>query len=321
MSKKYIPIETVDDIDLHKITIANINDRYIDRKGNRFATRFNMRTKKIQIVRIALGMEEANKAKGKVIHGLVRKKASPQTEEAKPEEVAHAGSESADDLVAPDLLDISSDLIIEDKEPIKGSDIGPSKRKALPEWIVAEGIEAAENTNIGDFLAVLDENYTLLAERLFGIINNIKNSGIMTQIAEIDDAIDYTNIFDHKISPKMEEAKKYNVEFAKHPENPDHYIVTIEKPFRMYLHDLAEPDVMEFLRAYFLGSSCLGVLEETLYFVQQVFEKTKAADTSSFNDSQKQFLEYAYSTCDFLTAYIREDAAKILHWMKKEKIF
>ncbi len=59
MARKYIKISSVSDIDLSRIGVGNIENRYIDSQGNRYATRFNKRKRKVEIVRIALGLEEA----------------------------------------------------------------------------------------------------------------------------------------------------------------------------------------------------------------------------------------------------------------------
>ncbi|MDH4200830.1 MAG: hypothetical protein OEV66_10670 [Spirochaetia bacterium] len=318
--KKYIGIDSVDDIDLGKISIANINDRYIDNKGNRFATRFNLRTKKIQIVRIALGEDEAKKAKGKVVQSLVAKKipVSAKNPEKVQESSKTAEAAETEDIQAPDLSELGEIPAATAKAAEQKG--GSTTRKPVPEWIITEGIAAADKVHIGDFLAVLDENYKLLAERLFGVINNIKNSGVMEKVAEIDDAIDFTNLYDHNIHPKMEETKKMISEFEKYAERPEHYFTMIEKHFRLHLQNQPESEIMNFLKAYFIGFSALGVLEETNKFIHAVEEKTKAADTSNLDAAKMQFLEYAYSTCEFLRTYVKEDAAKILCWMKEEQI-
>ncbi len=59
MARKYIKISSVSDIDLSRIGVGNIENRYIDSQGNRYATRFNKRKRKVEIVRIALGFDEA----------------------------------------------------------------------------------------------------------------------------------------------------------------------------------------------------------------------------------------------------------------------
>ncbi|HNM98869.1 MAG TPA: hypothetical protein PKG67_00400, partial [Turneriella sp.] len=59
MRHNYIRIQTVADIDTSRITLRSIENRYIDSQGRRYATRFNLRTRRIEIVPIALGREEA----------------------------------------------------------------------------------------------------------------------------------------------------------------------------------------------------------------------------------------------------------------------
>ncbi|MDH4261534.1 MAG: hypothetical protein OEV78_00655 [Spirochaetia bacterium] len=321
MTRKYVPIDSVDDIDLNKVSIGNINDRYIDKKGNRFATRFNLRTKKIQIIRIALGEDEARKARGKVVPGLVRKKIPTSDKKLHSTDLSH------EDISAPSLSEID-DVMVSDQasdqvssfKPQSSGKKAPEKRQ-IPDWIQEMGIQPAESVSPGDMLAVLDENYKLLAERLFGIINNVKNSGVMSDTAEIDDAIDFTNIFDHDIHPKMEEAKKYKNELQKYAERPDHYYTMIERAYRIYLNDLPENEIFEFFKAYFIGSLCIEVLGKTLHFINTVVQKTSHVNIDDLDADKRQFLKYAYATCDFLKTYVKEETAKFLKWMIDEKIF
>jgi hypothetical protein len=333
MAKKYIRINSIEDIDTSRINISNINDRYVDNKGNRFATRFNLRTKKIQIVRIALGEEEAKKSRGIIIQGLVQKKIDEGKK--KPHEEQHAPPIAEtigkvldnEEIQAPDLFELETVGEFNKKDitgPVEtstGTNNQPSSRKNIPDWLIEAGISPAKNVNFGELLALIPENYNLLSERIFGIINNVKNSGVMSKLAEIDDAIDFTNIFDHQINPKMEETKKYLLEFDKYAERPDHYFTMIEKPFRTYLMEISESEVMDFLRAYFIGQSALSVLENTRLFIQSVRGKTSMEIESIPDPAKKQFLQYAYSTCDFLATYVNEEGSKILGWMTEQKIF
>ena len=57
----YIPINSIDEIDPRKISIRDLNKKYIDREGNRYATRFNLKTRQVEIVRLARSMEEARR--------------------------------------------------------------------------------------------------------------------------------------------------------------------------------------------------------------------------------------------------------------------
>jgi len=56
---EYIHINSIEDIQPEKISIRQLNNKYIDRYGNRYATKFNLKTKKVEIVRLAASKEEA----------------------------------------------------------------------------------------------------------------------------------------------------------------------------------------------------------------------------------------------------------------------
>ena len=319
MIKKYVPIDSVDDIDLSRISIANINDRYIDKKGNRFATRFNLRTKKIQIVRIALGEDEAKKARGKIVQGLIRKKIPNQ----------NTSAYDQGNLPEPESISFDDDSETTERiaevggttEKPKKTDKFKQDKRPVPEWIVKLNIQPADSVKPGDIMALMEEEYKLLSERLFGIINNVKNSGVMNETAEIDDAIDFTNIYDHNIHPKMESAKKIRDELQKYAEKAEHYFTMVEKSYRKFLRELPENEIMEFLKAYFIAGTCMEVLEETLGFVTKVREKTSHANLDAMEGDKRQFLTYAYATCEFLENYVKEQGAKLLRWMINEKVF
>jgi len=55
----YIYINSINDIQPEKISIRQLNKKYIDKMGNRYATKFNLKTKKVEIVRLATSKEEA----------------------------------------------------------------------------------------------------------------------------------------------------------------------------------------------------------------------------------------------------------------------
>ncbi len=56
---KYILIRSAEDLDPRKISIKEINRKYVDPMGNRYATRFNMDTRRVEVVRLASSREEA----------------------------------------------------------------------------------------------------------------------------------------------------------------------------------------------------------------------------------------------------------------------
>ncbi|MCB1173598.1 MAG: hypothetical protein KDK39_08540, partial [Leptospiraceae bacterium] len=65
----YIPINSIQDLDPKKISVRDINKRYIDRDGNRYATRFNMKTRSIEVVRLARNQQEAQLVRDAIMRG------------------------------------------------------------------------------------------------------------------------------------------------------------------------------------------------------------------------------------------------------------
>lgn len=67
MTLDYIPINSIDDIDPLKISIRDINKRYVDREGNRYATRFNLQTRRVEVVRLAKTRDEALRVRDQIL--------------------------------------------------------------------------------------------------------------------------------------------------------------------------------------------------------------------------------------------------------------
>lgn len=64
---KYIFINSIYDIDTRKIAIGQIGQKYIDKEGHRYTTRFNLFSREIEVVRLAATMEEALRVRDKVL--------------------------------------------------------------------------------------------------------------------------------------------------------------------------------------------------------------------------------------------------------------
>lgn len=77
----YIPINSVNDIDTKKISVREINKRYIDRDGNRFATRFNLQKRRIEVVRLARNQQEASNIRGAILQEKKVKKMASKTKD------------------------------------------------------------------------------------------------------------------------------------------------------------------------------------------------------------------------------------------------
>lgn len=66
MAKEYIPIDSIKDLDVKKVSIHELNRRYIDREGNKWTTRFNLKTRQIEIVQLVSNPQEASQLKARI---------------------------------------------------------------------------------------------------------------------------------------------------------------------------------------------------------------------------------------------------------------
>lgn len=79
---EYIPIDSIAEIDPRRISIRDLNKKYIDREGNRYATRFNLHTRQVEIVRLARSIEEARRLQLKIRNE--KGGPGPSTQESRP---------------------------------------------------------------------------------------------------------------------------------------------------------------------------------------------------------------------------------------------
>lgn len=64
---RYILIDTVDDLDPRRISIRDLNKKYMDREGNRYALRFDLNSRQIHVVRLAGSKDEAVRIRAEIL--------------------------------------------------------------------------------------------------------------------------------------------------------------------------------------------------------------------------------------------------------------
>lgn len=81
MKTNIVKIDRVSDIDTSKITLYDMNNRYIDSAGNMYALRFNQATKKVSVVHIIRTLnEEAYAIKNMIVHKKINASSSLKDE-------------------------------------------------------------------------------------------------------------------------------------------------------------------------------------------------------------------------------------------------
>lgn len=66
-NSQYILIDSVDDLDPRKINIRDLNKKYMDRDGNRYALRFDLTSRQVQVVRLAGSRGEAARIREEIL--------------------------------------------------------------------------------------------------------------------------------------------------------------------------------------------------------------------------------------------------------------
>lgn len=319
MSRNYIPIESIDDIDLSKIHVGNINDRYVDKQGNRYATRFNLRTRKIQLVRVALGEDEARLSKGRIVKGLVAKNKGSIRKEELPD--LPDDHEPETESPQTDIAENPVEATTPQNHPPKEAAGTSSNKIPLPEWVVKYQIEPDLSADPVLLQNKMGENFKVLSERVFGVINNLQNAGVLTKAGEGDPMLALTTIFDTRIEPPYNKAEKLFTEMTKYPRKPEHYMVSIPSQFYDYIEALEEDDQLLILKAFLIGEQYLSLLEGGMAFTEVVEKKYAHLNAEEFPSKAKQSFEDAITANSFIRETIRENAALVTGWMAQQNIF
>jgi hypothetical protein len=63
---EYIFVRSIDEVDPKKLTIRDLNKKFIDQEGRKYAIKFDLETKQIKFVRLAGSYQEALKIKQEI---------------------------------------------------------------------------------------------------------------------------------------------------------------------------------------------------------------------------------------------------------------
>jgi hypothetical protein len=63
---EYIFVRSIDEVDPKKLTIRDLNKKFIDQEGRKYAIKFDLETRQIKFVRLAGSYQEALKIKQEI---------------------------------------------------------------------------------------------------------------------------------------------------------------------------------------------------------------------------------------------------------------
>lgn len=281
----YIPIRSIEDIDLTSIGLHNIENRYIDEDGRRFVTRFNLRTHKIEIVQIVLGEEEARLLQQKNFRRKIKR---GDTED---DDDSHTPKKDCIHFKMPSFL--------------KKMKIEPSL--AITSDFVEENFSTIVST---------------LKERLLGILNNMKFSQAFNDEKSQkggDFILESMTTFDRKVSEPLEAANDKLIEFIKYPRPASAYLSIFSGKQKQILDTWNSHDVLELAKAITVGELFFTAVEGSYNLLLDLNAAIDDNTIRKASTENKQRLEDAKTTIEFLSKQVLEESAKILGWWKSVK--
>ncbi len=306
----FIPINSIADIDPDNISIRDINKRYIDRDGNRYATRFNLQTRRVEVVRIVKTRAEAQR----VSQQIKRQRLETRRAERQP-------------VAAPDDLTERLDV------PDEHTDLAPPPTLHTPDFDdlaggddpLAPSEPAAAGPSMQDQVFVeqhlIDEIVSHLSrckERQQVVMNNLKNSRCFDTGGELSDL---TREIDVDCWQASDNAINYHKELYGYPRSVAQYLIRLTPEERTRVDalpdDAAQMEVirrLESRRAFEdVYQKVLSTSNRMLEMVQSVPEETAA----TLMAAQRQQLEDATASTEILLSEVHEKIHQIEHWKKR----
>ena len=296
---EYLPIDSVDDLDPAKISLQDINKKYIDRNGMRFATRFNLKTRKVEIVRIVKGRQEAETIRRQVMQH--------RTDATRAREESRAYSNDADGLdggAAAAQGDIS----------LSHEAFAPTGKGPPPDLDASAGFVERQ------FTEECASDFEKIKERLQGIMNFIKNSRYFENrrsepLSEAFRRIDVDGI------QSSESAINYYKELVAYPRPVSYYISRMSAEAKTKLDSIeADEEKMILVRRWETQATFQEAYSKVLEATEElrkVLNSVPGEELDLLPHTQHQAFDDARAAATFLSENCRARLEKIRIWKHK----
>ena len=298
---EYLPIDSVDDLDPAKISLQDINKKYIDRNGMRYATRFNLKTRKVEIVRIVKGRQEAEMIRRQVVQH--------RTEATRTREEAISYSNDGADLAGGTDVPEFGDPALSSQESFAMGGRGPHP-----------DLDASAVFVERQFIEDCASDFEKVKERLQGIMNFIKNS---------------RHFEAHRSEPLSEAFRKVDVDGIQRSENAINYykeLMAYPRPVSYYISRMpaeqkakldsveGDDEKMVFVRRWETQTSFRDTYAKILETTEQllsVLNGVPGEELDQLPHAQHQAFDDARAAATFLLENCQVRIEKIRIWKHK----
>ncbi len=321
----FIPINSIADIDPEKISIRDINKRYIDREGNKYATRFNLQSRKVEVVRIVKTRAEAQRVSQQIkreryeTRRANRRQASDVPDAVEPEFSGDASDFESDSTSLPPEPEIPEFDDLESDDLAPSDLVGNSGGGASP-----GGQASGPDMHSGVFIEqhLIDEIVAHLSRCKEGqqvVINNLKNSRCFEGAG--NDLNDLIREIDVDCWQASESAVNYYKELYGYPRSVAQYIIRLTPEERTRVEALGDDaERMEIIRRLETRRGFEQVYRKihdltgrTIALIESVPDETK----SQLLAAPRQQLEDAQASTEILLGEVNEKLFQIEQWKKR----
>lgn len=338
----YIPINSLKDLDPRKISIRDINKRYIDREGNRFATRYNMQKRCIEIVRLARNRLEAQKMRGDIMRGKHQAFTGKKGSQGNPDLVSQEAEEnpssteiSFDDFPKPNYVEKNQQSnkaeAIEEFSEDDGLELDATDAKDIGATEEPSPVSMQESSNStieeADSTSILEQQFledasillSRMKDRQLTILNAIKN--LQGSVIENQEVSEINREMDLTCWQKSEESVNYYKELYGYPRSISHYTIRLHPDLKERLsNQTTDEDRMVIIKR----NESARTFEETLYNyynmtdrLYKILQKVSAEDLKRLPMALAKQVKDAHTSSHMLLKDIREKQSEFKKWRNK----
>lgn len=277
MKKIIIRIKDISEIDTSRITVYDLNNRYIDSKGEMFGLKYNQVTKKIDIIKIIRK------------HKTEATRITPRKDREK-----------------------NNDIQLSQIEEFM-----PAEEEEIDDNSFPESEPSIDPSSFDPVLFIEDSMTMILThkERLHGIMMNLKNSNYISEDNRTDNIglDDYFRSINIEGIQKIDKIVNYQKELTSYPRSISYYQAKIDKKGREIIDQLGgdKVKIMKFIYLFEMFYSLRGayrqlkkILGDLDKFLAGVEHKSKTyqekAQTQAFNDANVSLKNTTHDIEDLL---------------------
>jgi hypothetical protein len=287
-----------------------IDLRYIDRDGNRYATRFNKRSRKIDIIRIALGMDEAGESRNKHLRDLQLREHEKNLEKKKNPAETKKEQIIFDDPFASE----------EEKRNAKKT-LRPYE---LPKWIKANEVKPDKTIDPSMLLHAMDREINKFTDRFRGVVQNIRGLGVFNdEKGDSGHSIyqELNGIFQDEILELMTDTVDVLNEFKRTPRSVDQLDTDAPRPLMRWLSEESPDKRMKVYESFFISDAYFKAMEAGLKLLERIEYYTNKTDLGLLGREGKSELDNILTTSDYLKKAISQEAGIVYGWLLKTGLF